>query len=92
MAAENAIPRKETARAGAGFNEAAANGRGKPDPPTTAAPRPSASMRPRRMAAENADPPGRRRRRAVASMRPRRMAAENAGKTVYAVPPAAPLQ
>ena len=62
------------------FNEAAANGRGKrPCAGRGARATPRASMRPRRMAAENVrHDAGRVRRALPASMRPRRMAAENA--------------
>ena len=54
MAAENAAPPRRSASAARRFNEAAAHGRGKLRPfiPSHASER-AASMRPRRMAAEN---------------------------------------
>ena len=62
------------------FNEAAAHGRGKrPSPQRRARAHGPASMRPRRMAAENPIRSCAGQRHAVASMRPRRMAAENLG-------------
>ena len=70
------------------FNEAAANGRGKhlPQPPN----RPHhavASMRPRRMAAENRAGVDQCPGRTPASMRPRRMAAENSHRRLPSVRP-----
>ena len=60
----------------AGFNEAAANGRGNAGRAAPRAAGAAASMRPRRMAAEIVGPRRDRHRGPPASMRPRRMAAE----------------
>ena len=53
MAAENIVPASRGGTNDAGFNEAAAHGRGKRAPPGGRGPGLHASMRPRRMAAEN---------------------------------------
>ena len=79
MAAENSWLPIRTCRPPRGFNEAAANGRGKLGPLVIPVDLDVASMRPRRMAAENAEEgSGAVTGRGDASMRPRRMAAENA--------------
>ena len=77
MAAENPHSAAEAVRRVPRFNEAAANGRGKHGLHRVIGAGESASMRPRRMAAENPLPVVDHPRREVASMRPRRMAAEN---------------
>ena len=70
--------RQKVAMMEIGFNEAAAHGRGKQRTSADAARTEPASMRPRRMAAENeAAAPQALPDRGGASMRPRRMAAEN---------------
>ncbi len=61
------------------FNEAAAHGRGKRPRPLRQIPGRRASMRPRRMAAENITHTHDTHSDTHASMRPRRMAAENEG-------------
>ena len=78
MAAENREEANKAFMEWAGFNEAAAHGRGKPRlAPGAVSVARQASMRPRRMAAENAGGFGVGHVVQVASMRPRRMAAEN---------------
>ena len=80
MAAENREEANKAFMEWAGFNEAAAHGRGKPRlAPGAVSVARQASMRPRRMAAENAGGFGVGHVVQVASMRPRRMAAENKG-------------
>ena len=80
MAAENNVPGRAGPRGVPRFNEAAAHGRGKRGRGGVRFEwEANASMRPRRMAAENARRQRRRGRRNGASMRPRRMAAENGG-------------
>ena len=78
MAAENDRGHRIHGRPVARFNEAAAHGRGKRQRAHVAAKRATlASMRPRRMAAENMVSGAAVRGLPEASMRPRRMAAEN---------------
>ena len=76
MAAEIPSGRDRGTAPGRGFNEAAANGRGNHGTQYYAYAGGTASMRPRRMAAEIPLPAPRQERRIPASMRPRRMAAE----------------
>ena len=77
MAAENILRAGRAVAPAAGFNEAAANGRGKPPPIPPLYRVRNASMRPRRMAAENLTRQAGFEHVRGASMRPRRMAAEN---------------
>ena len=79
MTAENrALPMSKSTGAGFGFNEAAADDRGKPlVSHVRASLEAQASMRPRPMTAENPGTSNRGVVRASASMRPRPMTAEN---------------
>ena len=81
MAAENAAYRAGLRPAARRFNEAAANGRGKLSLRDLGRGGGGASMRPRRMAAENPRIHICTRASVPASMRPRRMAAENGGRS-----------
>ena len=76
MAAEIPCSRGERCRFPVSFNEAAANGRGNRQARAGRNGRASASMRPRRMAAEIERRENPEVERPTASMRPRRMAAE----------------